>query len=299
MVVCAPGTELFRLVDEDVGSFDLGALRHVVSAGESLNPVVAQRWERASGVPVAEAYGFNKVVFGIIMILNLEIGFLTPPVGLNLLVAMSTFKQKFGELIIAATPFTDSGAIDFDSIDTLTDFYLSFGIDGLTILGIMGEAQKLSQDESLAVMHRFLERVDGRVPVIVTTTHFGTQVCAERCRHAQDLGAAMVMVMPPYHGATFRCGEAQVHEFYTRVSDAIDIPIIKYSVEWWNTLHQGSSVSLKSAPTMAMTMFTGMIVMALACWAYAIAASLWRVRCIILERERRSDWVTEFLRTRP
>ncbi len=77
----------------------------------------------------------------------------------------------------------------------------------------------------------------------------------------------------------------------------INIPIIYFSVQWWNTLHQGASVSLKSAPTMAMTMFTGMMVMVFACWAYAIAASLWRVRCIILERERHSDWVNETLRT--
>jgi C4-dicarboxylate transporter DctM subunit len=56
-------------------------------------------------MPVAEAYGYNKVLFGIIMILNLEIGFLTPPVGLNLLVAMSVFKRKFGELVLAAVPF--------------------------------------------------------------------------------------------------------------------------------------------------------------------------------------------------
>ena len=55
--------------------------------------------------PLAVAYGYDKVIFGIIMIVNLEIGFLTPPVGLNLLVAMSTFKQKFGELIIAAVPY--------------------------------------------------------------------------------------------------------------------------------------------------------------------------------------------------
>ena len=77
----------------------------------------------------------------------------------------------------------------------------------------------------------------------------------------------------------------------------INIPIIYFSVKWWNTLHQGASVSLKSAPTMAATMFTGMIVMVFACWAYAIAAALWRVRCIILERERRSEWVTDYLET--
>ena len=65
----------------------------------------------------------------------------------------------------------------------------------------------------------------------------------------------------------------------------INIPIIYYSVEWWNTLHQGASVSLKSAPSMAATMFAGMIVMAAAFWMYSIAVTLVRVRCIILERE--------------
>jgi heme exporter protein C len=65
----------------------------------------------------------------------------------------------------------------------------------------------------------------------------------------------------------------------------VNIPIIYYSVKWWNTLHQGSSVSLKSAPTMAATMFTGMIVMALAFWLYSIAVALVRVRCIIQEQK--------------
>ena len=65
----------------------------------------------------------------------------------------------------------------------------------------------------------------------------------------------------------------------------VNIPIIYYSVKWWNTLHQGSSVSLKSAPTMAATMFTGMIVMAAAFWLYSIAVALVRVRCIIREQK--------------
>ena len=65
----------------------------------------------------------------------------------------------------------------------------------------------------------------------------------------------------------------------------VNIPIIYYSVQWWNTLHQGSSVSFKSAPTMAATMFAGMIVMALAFWMYSIAAALTRVRCIIREQK--------------
>jgi heme exporter protein C len=71
----------------------------------------------------------------------------------------------------------------------------------------------------------------------------------------------------------------------------INIPIIYFSVQWWSTLHQGSSVSMKSAPTMAMTMFAGMIIMALGFWMYSLAAAFARVRCIILERERHTEWV--------
>jgi heme exporter protein C len=73
----------------------------------------------------------------------------------------------------------------------------------------------------------------------------------------------------------------------------VNIPIIYFSVKWWNTLHQGASVSLTKAPTMAAIMFAGMIVMVLAFWAYAIAVSLARVRAIILERERHAGWAHE------
>ncbi|MFN7087353.1 MAG: heme ABC transporter permease [Burkholderiales bacterium] len=81
------------------------------------------------------------------------------------------------------------------------------------------------------------------------------------------------------------------------LTGVVNVPIIYFSVQWWNTLHQGASVSMKSAPTMAATMFAGMIVMALGFWMYSIAAALLRVRCIILERERRSDWVAQYVRT--
>ena len=70
----------------------------------------------------------------------------------------------------------------------------------------------------------------------------------------------------------------------------VNIPIIYFSVKWWNTLHQGATVSLTRAPTMATIMFTGMLVMVLAFWMYSIAVSLARVRAIILERERHTAW---------
>jgi len=71
---------------------------------------------------------------------------------------------------------------------------------------------------------------------------------------------------------------------------AVNVPIIYFSVQWWNTLHQGSSVSMVAAPKMAAIMLAGMLVMALAVWFYSIAVTLVRVRCIILERERGAAW---------
>ncbi|GDX55978.1 heme export protein [Comamonadaceae bacterium] len=77
----------------------------------------------------------------------------------------------------------------------------------------------------------------------------------------------------------------------------VNVPIIYFSVKWWNTLHQGASVSLTKSPSMASTMLLGMLVMALACWAYCIAAALLRVRSIILEREAHTAWVQDLARS--
>jgi heme exporter protein C len=76
---------------------------------------------------------------------------------------------------------------------------------------------------------------------------------------------------------------------------AINVPIIYFSVKWWNTLHQGASVSLMQAPSMAAIMLMGMLVMAIAAWFYSIAVAFVRVRGIILERERQTEWVKELL----
>jgi heme exporter protein C len=75
----------------------------------------------------------------------------------------------------------------------------------------------------------------------------------------------------------------------------INVPVIYFSVRWWNTLHQGASVSVSNAPSMATTMLLGMLVLALAFWAYTISVALLRVRCILLERERHTDWVKEYV----
>jgi 2-keto-3-deoxy-L-arabinonate dehydratase len=127
---------------------------------------------------------------------------------------------------VVPTTFTASGDLDLASQKRAVDFMIDAGVDGLCILANFSEQFSLSDDEREIITRTVLEHVAGRVPVIVTTTHYGSTVCAARSKRAQDMGAAMVMVMPPYHGATFRVPEAQIYEFYARVSDAIDIPIM-------------------------------------------------------------------------
>jgi heme exporter protein C len=78
----------------------------------------------------------------------------------------------------------------------------------------------------------------------------------------------------------------------------INLPVIYFSVKWWNTLHQGASVSLRNTPSMATTMLAGMLLLALGFWAYSIVAGLLRVRCILLERERHAAWAERYLENR-
>jgi 4-hydroxy-tetrahydrodipicolinate synthase len=131
-----------------------------------------------------------------------------------------------GVFPVAPTIFDADGRLDLEGQKRAIDFMIDAGSHGLCILANFSEQFVLTDDERDTVMTTVLAHVAGRVPVIVTTTHFSTEVCAARSRRAQDHGAAMVMVMPPYHGATFRVPETSIVEFYRGVSDAISIPIM-------------------------------------------------------------------------
>ena len=131
-----------------------------------------------------------------------------------------------GVFPVAPTVFSEAGELDLEGQRRCIDFMIEAGSHGLCILANFSEQFVLTDDEREKVMHAVLDHVAGRVPVIVTTTHFGSAICAERSRRAQAAGAAMVMVMPPYHGATIRVGEAGIFEFFRRVSDAISIPVM-------------------------------------------------------------------------
>lgn len=131
-----------------------------------------------------------------------------------------------GVFPVVPTTFHEDGTLDLPSQKRCVDFMIDAGSDGLCILANFSEQFLLADEEREVLTRTILEHVAGRVPVIVTTTHFSTAVCAARSRRAQEQGAAMVMVMPPYHGATLRVGEEKVHEFFARVSDRITIPIM-------------------------------------------------------------------------
>lgn len=105
-------------------------------------------------------------------------------------------RKSNGVFVIAATPFTDDGALDLDSTDRMVDFYIDMGVTGMTILGIMGEAPKLTSEESLTFARHVLDRVKGRVPVVVGVSGPGLDNMKGLTSEVMSAGAAGVMVAP-------------------------------------------------------------------------------------------------------
>jgi 4-hydroxy-tetrahydrodipicolinate synthase len=128
-----------------------------------------------------------------------------------------------GVFIIAATPFTDSGALDLDSVDSLTDFYIGCGVHGFTLLGMMGEAHKLAADESLAVVKRVIARAGGR-QVIVGVSHAGLDNVRRLSHEVMNAGAAGVMVAP----TPGLKGDDGLYAYYAQMFAALgaDVPVV-------------------------------------------------------------------------
>lgn len=131
-----------------------------------------------------------------------------------------------GVFPVVPTIFHADGTLDLPGQKRCLDFMIEAGANGLCILANFSEQFALADEERELLTRSTLEHVAGRLPVIVTTSHYASRICIQRSQRAQQQGAAMVMVMPPYHGATFRLPEPQIHEFYARLSAAIDIPIM-------------------------------------------------------------------------
>ena len=124
---------------------------------------------------------------------------------------------------IAPTPFLDDGAIDFESVDRLTDFYLRCGATGITVLGQLGEAPKLEHAESVAVASRMIRRA-ASLPVIVGVSAPGFAAMRALTREAMEAGAAGVMIAPPH---TLRSDD-QIVGYYRQAVDAVgsDVPFV-------------------------------------------------------------------------
>jgi len=131
-----------------------------------------------------------------------------------------------GVFPVAPTIFNEHGALDLDGQRRCLDFMIDAGSQGICIHANYSEQFALGDEERDLLTRSTLEHVAGRVPVIVTTSHFSARICAQRNQRAQELGAAMVMVMPPYHGATFRVSEPQIFEFFEEITQGIDIPLM-------------------------------------------------------------------------
>lgn len=131
-----------------------------------------------------------------------------------------------GVFPVAPTTFDGQGGLDLESQKRAIDFLVDAGVDGICILANYSEQFALTDVERDLLTTAILDHVAGRVPVIVTTSHFSSQIAAERSRQAQQAGASMVMLMPPYHGATLRATETAILEHFQMVASAIDIPIM-------------------------------------------------------------------------
>lgn len=134
-------------------------------------------------------------------------------------------KKYQGVWPVAPTPFNDDGSLDLDGMRRVLDCMVDQGVDGLCILANYSEQFLLSDDERATLTRLCLEHLDGRVPTIVTCSHFATAIVAERVQKAKELGAAMVMLMPPYHGALLKGTEEQTYDQFARAAE-IGLPIM-------------------------------------------------------------------------
>lgn len=129
-----------------------------------------------------------------------------------------------GVYIIAVTPFAEDGSLDLDSTDRMVDAYIESGVTGITILGIMGEATKLTAEESRTFAQRVINRVNGKVAVVVGASSAGFAPMKELTNSVMDMGAAGVMVAPP---STLRTDD-QIYNYFEMVGETLgaDIPFV-------------------------------------------------------------------------
>src|SRR4051794_35081049 len=148
-----------------------------------------------------------------------------------------------GVYIISATPFTDNGDLDLESTDSLVDFYLESGVNGMTILGVMGEAPKLSAEESVTFTERVLKRINGRIQVVVGVSSAGNRNLKRLTDKVMGPGAAGVMVSPMTGLKT----EEQIEGYFAGVVKELgaDVPIVLQDYPQLTQVHMSAGLISK------------------------------------------------------
>src|SRR5205814_6141225 len=131
-----------------------------------------------------------------------------------------------GVVPVVPTVFHDDETVDLGGTARVVASLIDAGVNGLCLLANYSEQFSLTDAERDAIARTLLEHVAGRLPVIVTTSHYSARVSAARSRAAQDMGAAMVMIMPPFFGATLTVAGPGVIGYFRQIADAIDIPVM-------------------------------------------------------------------------
>jgi len=126
---------------------------------------------------------------------------------------------------VAPTPFHPNGEVDYEGMKRVLDCMIDQGVDGICILANFSEQFLITDAERETLSRLSLEHVAGRVPVIVTISHYATHIVLQRARFSKELGAAMVMMMPPYHGALLKGTPDQTFEQFAQVGE-VGIPIM-------------------------------------------------------------------------
>lgn len=131
-----------------------------------------------------------------------------------------------GIMPVAPTPFLDDESLDVEGVRRVADFLVDCEVDAVCVLANYSEQFTLTDDERETVARTTLDQVAGRVPVCITTSHLSTRIAVERSRQAERLGAVMVMLMPPFFGATMKIDEQGVYDYFAGVCSSVTIDVM-------------------------------------------------------------------------
>ena len=140
---------------------------------------------------------------------------------------MADIRNLTGSIVALVTPFSADGSVDFEALERLVDFHLENGTDGILTLGTTGESSTMSHEEDAEVARCVIERVAGRIPVIVGSGSNSTQTMLEKSLEYQKLGADGLLIITPYYN---KSNEEGIYQHFKTVADAVDVPCILYNI---------------------------------------------------------------------